>query len=115
MTPCMTRILSMSLLSAALASAGTYAGVTATEPTAATASYVCPQGISSSDCSYLTDLNNAGLPVPANAINAAGIICIDLRGETTGQLAQAYVLGHPGWTTDMADQLISITQKDMCQ
>jgi len=110
----MTKILSVALLSAALSSAGTYAGVTATDKATAAPSYTCPQGISAASCSYLTDLNSAGLPIAGNAINAAGIICIDLRSETTEQVAQAYALGHPSYTVAMAEQLIAITQKDMC-
>jgi hypothetical protein len=57
MTPCMTKILSVSLLAAAVSSAGTYAGATLTQAApAAASSYVCPQGITSAQCGYLTDI-----------------------------------------------------------
>jgi hypothetical protein len=109
--PCLVKMAVVGVLAAA----GTFAGTTlADSAPAATSSYACPQGISSSQCSYLEDLAGAGLAVPGNALNAAGIICIDLSSETAEQVATAFLGTHPGMTLGQAEQYIEITQKDMC-
>jgi hypothetical protein len=96
-------------VAAAVASGGTYAGVTLTSSAPS-----CPAGVSAAGCMYLADLATAGLPIPSNAINAAGIICINLRSITVEAQARGFLLGHPAFTLNQAEQYIEITQKDMC-
>jgi hypothetical protein len=108
--PCITK----ALAAAAIASAGTYAGTTLTSGSPVAAAYTCPAGISASDCSYLTDLASVTLPIPSNALNAAGIICINLKSLTIAQEAQQWVLGHSNFTTAQAIDYITITQGDKC-
>ena len=104
MKPCLVKM----AVVATLAAAGTYAGTTLADAPAAPAPVTA-------ESQYLTDLQNAGLPVPANAVNAGRIICANLHGGVTVPAqAQAFLGTHPGWTTGMADQYIAITQKDLC-
>jgi hypothetical protein len=82
-----------------------------------TPAYSCPAGITTQKCSYLTDIFNAGLPVPANALNAAVIICEQLNdghGISVGEQAALFQSSHPGLTIGQATTYIEITQGDMC-
>jgi hypothetical protein len=54
--------------------------------------------------------------VPSNALNAAGIICVNLRSGVTAEAqAQSFQLGHPAFSPGQAQEYIAITQQDMCK
>jgi hypothetical protein len=99
-------------IAAAVASGGTYAGVMLTSPP--TVQATCTETMPAGGCHYLSDLQAAGLAIPADAIDAAGIFCIDLKEEDALAVAKAFLLTHPSFTLGQAEQYIAITQADMC-
>jgi hypothetical protein len=111
-TVCMARV----ALAAALASAGTYAGVALTTP--APAAYTCPTGVNAQQCGYLQDLYSHDLPILPNAVPNIGNFCGQIKSLGAAQAAANLSFAWSGskyaLTLSQAQQYAAIAQSDVC-
>jgi hypothetical protein len=121
---CMAR----AALAAALASGATYAGMTIAAPSPAPVaanSSGCPAitqqitfPVTPVQCSYYTDLKDAGLPIVSNAIPNIGNFCSQIKtlgpSQAAVNLSNAWKGSQTPLTVSQAQQYASIAQKDVC-